>query len=492
MASFIGIDLGTTYSVISYFDETGRPKIIHNSDGENVTASCIAFKGSEVEHTGEEARKMLGIEDNVVARFKRDMGEKTKYTINGKKYTPTQLSAEILKRLYFDAKEKIGEIEEAVITVPANFPNKARVETKKAAKLAGIKVKHTIDEPTAAALYYGFEGNGALKGYYAVYDLGGGTFDISIVKIDGFDVEVVATDGIPKLGGDDFDAALQKIIQKKYLKATGEELEEQDFTKTMAEEHKISLSKRDIKPRVVKETIEVSQSEFEDEISPWIARAEMTCENLIELSKIKLDDIEAVFLVGGSTRIPLVQQSVKRVFKMTPKATNNVDEVVSLGASIYAALQGDQSKLNAAQKASINKISVQDVTPAYYGCVVRDIDKEKEEVILKVAIVIDKNVKRPCSFTETFYTPYDNCPKISARMTASNSLEADPDFVNIIWDGYLEPLPHGNSQGDPIEVTYSFDDDGIMHASFVDINSGVRIDIDISDLDGSDDSIKID
>ena len=492
MASYIGIDLGTTYSVIAYYDDIGRPKIIHNSDGENITASCIAFDGSEVSHTGEEARKMLGIEDNVAARFKRDMGKKTKYTYNGKKHTPTSLSAEILKRLYFDAKDQIGEINEAVITVPANFPNEARVETKKAAKLAGINVNHMIDEPTAGALHYAYESDGALKGYYAVYDLGGGTFDISIVKIDGFDVEVIATDGIAELGGDDFDTALQKIIQKKYLKQTGEEIEEADFTKTMAEGQKKSLSKRDIKPKVVKETIEVSRSEFEDEISSMIAKAEMTCENVIELSKIKLDDIEAVFLVGGSTRIPLVQQSVKRVFKMTPTATTNVDEVVALGASIYAAHKGDHSKLNEAQKANISKISVQDVTPAYYGCVVRDLDKEKEEMALKVAIVIDKNVKRPCSFTETFYTPHDNCPKISARITASYSLETDPDFVNIIWDGYLEPLPHGNSQGDPIEVTYSFDDDGIMHASFLDINSGVRIDIDISDLDGSDDSIDID
>ena len=126
MASFIGIDLGTTYSVISYIDDTGRPKIIHNSDGENITASCVAFEGAEVSHTGDEARKMQGTDDNVAAKFKRDMGKKIKHTYNGKKYSPTQLSAEILKRLYFDAKNQIGEIEEAVITVPANFSNEAR------------------------------------------------------------------------------------------------------------------------------------------------------------------------------------------------------------------------------------------------------------------------------------------------------------------------------------------------------------------------------
>ena len=492
MASFIGIDLGTTYSAIAYIDDTGRPKIIHNSDGENITASCIAFDGSEVSHTGEEARKMLGTEDNVAARFKRDMGKKTKYTYNGKKHTPTNLSAEILKRLYFDAKNQIGEINEAVITVPANFPNEARVETKKAAKLAGINVNHMIDEPTAGALHYAYEGDGALRGYYAVYDLGGGTFDISIVKIDGFDVEVIATDGIAELGGDDFDTALQKIIQKKYLKQTGEELEEGDFTKTMAEEQKKSLSKRDIKPKVLKETIEISRSEFEDEISSMIAKAEMTCENVIELSKIKLGDIEAVFLVGGSTRIPLVQQSVKRVFKMTPTATTNVDEVVALGASIYAAHKGDHSELNDAQKANINKISVQDVTPAYFGCIVMDLDVEKDKWDLKVSIVIEKNVKRPCSNTERYATPHDDCPKLHCRITQSNALETDPDFVNVIYDDWLGPLPPGNRRGDPVDVTYSYDDDGIMHASFLDVNSGVKKEVSISDLDGNKGSIKID
>jgi len=492
MASFIGIDLGTTYSVISYIDDSGRPKIIHNSEGHNITASCIAFDGSEVQYTGEEARKMLGIEDNVAARFKRDMGKKIKHTFNGKKYTPTQLSAEVLKRLYFDAKTKIGEIDEAVITVPANFPSEARVETKNAAKLAGIKVKHMIDEPTAAALHYAYEGNGALKGHYAVYDLGGGTFDISIVKIDGFDVKVVATDGIAELGGDDFDTALQKLVQKKYLKATGEELEEDEFTKTAAEEHKKSLSKRDINPKIQKERIEITRAEFEDEISGMIARAEMTCETVIELSKIKLKDIKAVFLVGGSTRIPIVQQSVKRIFKMEPTATHNVDEVVALGASIYAAHKGDQSKLNIAQKKAINKVSVQDVTPRYYGCVVSDFDPEKEKKVSIVSIVIEKNVKRPCSHTETYYTPFDNCEKLRMRITASNALETDPDFVNILYDDWLGPLPAGNRQGDPVEVTYSFDDDGIMHAVFLEVNSGLKKEVDISKLDTDTDSIEID
>jgi molecular chaperone DnaK len=492
MASFVGIDLGTTYSVISYIDDTGRPKVVANSEGEHMTASCIAFEGATVSDIGTVAKRALGTDDSVVGRFKRDIGSSKKYTINGKKYTPTALSAEILKKLYFDAKDNIGEINEAVITVPASFTNEQRVETKKAAKLAGIKVNHMIDEPTAAALYYAYERGGALKGHYAVFDLGGGTFDISIVKIDGFEVEVVATDGLPKLGGDDFDASLQKIIKKKFKKNTKEEIEEEDFTRSEAEDEKKSLSKRDIKIRIDRKFYAVSMSEFEDEISSLVVQTEMICGSVLESANLKLSDIKEVFLAGGSTRIPLVYESVKRAFKMDPTKTINVDEIVSLGASIYAAYKGDRSKLNSAQKASIEKISVEDITPAYFGCIVSDIDKEREEWISVVSIVIDKNRKRPCSNTKTYYIPFDNCPKIHCRITQSLSLETDPDFVNIIWEGYLEPLPKDNSQGDPIEVTYSYDDNGIMHGSFVDLNSGVKKEISISDLEATGDSITID
>ena len=177
---------------------------------------------------------------------------------------------------------------------------------------------------------------------------------------------------------------------------------------------------------------------------------------------------------------------------MEPTATHNVDEVVVLGASIYAAHKGDQSKLNIAQKKAINKVSVQDVTPRYYGCVVSDFDPEKEKPVSIVSIVIEKNVKRPCSYTETYYTPFDNCEKLRLRITASNALETDPDFVNILYDDWLGPLPSGNSQGDPVEVTYSFDDDGIMHAVFLEVNSGLKKEVDIDKSDSDSDSIDID
>jgi molecular chaperone DnaK len=489
--AFVGIDLGTTYSAISYIDKSGRPKIIHNSEGENITASCVEFEDSVASNIGTAARRVLGVQDNVVGRFKRDIGTSKKYTIDGKKYTPTDLSAEILKSLYNDAKNEIGKIDEAVVTVPASFTNKQRDETIKAAKIAGINVNFIIDEPTAAALYYAYESGGALNGNYAVYDLGGGTFDISIVNIDGFDVKVLATDGLPRLGGDDFDKSLQKIANQKFKKETKEELEEEDFTRSDAEREKKSLSKRDVKIRIARKRLEVSRSEFEDEISSLVVQTEMVCGSVLEAAKLKLKDIEKVFLVGGSTRVPLVHESVKRAFNMTPTATINVDEIVSLGAAVYAVYKGDRSKLNAEQEAKIEKISVEDVTPAYFGCIVLDFQKEKEQWENKVSIVIEKNVKRPCSVTKRYYTPQNDCPKIRCQITQSMSLETDPEFVNVISEDWLGPLPPGNREGDPIDVTYSYDDNGIMLASFLEVSSGIKKEISISEF-GASGSIDID
>ncbi len=245
MAAFIGIDLGTTYSAVSYIDDTGRSKIVHNSEGSNVTPSCIDFSDGKAV-VGEGARRALGLSNTIAARFKRDMDSSTTtYNIEGDEYTPTDCSAIILKKILQDTKVAIGEIGEAVVTIPANFANEARNATMAAAKQAGLDVKYIINEPTAAALYYAFQSGDGLHGHYAVYDLGGGTFDVTILKVEGQDIEVVTSGGIARLGGDDFDTALQNIIQRKYKEKNGEDLEEGDYTKTDAEEDKKSLSKKD-------------------------------------------------------------------------------------------------------------------------------------------------------------------------------------------------------------------------------------------------------
>ena len=343
MAAFIGIDLGTTYSSISYIDDNGRPQIIRNDKGQNITPSCILFKSDKSATVGEVARKELG-QPNVLARFKRDMGTSVKYNINGKDYTPTDCSALILKKLVQDAKKEIGAIGEAVITTPANFANEARVETLSAAKQAKLNVENIVNEPTAAALYYAFKGGVELNGNYAVYDLGGGTFDISIIKVEGQNINVVASDGVSKLGGDDFDTILKKIVKDKLKKEHDEDLDEQDYTKTDAEKDKQSLSTREeVNVRVNKKNFKVTRAEFEQEISSLITQTEMICESILNENNLTTSDIQDVFLVGGSTRVPLVEDTVKRVFGKTPVKSVNVDEAVVLGAALYAAYKGDQS-----------------------------------------------------------------------------------------------------------------------------------------------------
>ena len=466
MAAFIGIDLGTTYSAISYIDDNGRPKIIANSEGQNITPSCIQFEGDTVT-VGEEARRALGLNKNVLARFKRDMGKDTKYNINGKDYTPTDCSALVLKKLFQDAQKEIGGISEAVVTIPANFSDEARKATLSAAKHAGLNVQNIVDEPTAAALYYAFKGGVELKGHFAVFDLGGGTFDVSLIKVDQQNINVLASEGVQKLGGDDFDVILQKIVKKKLKDEHDEGIEEQDYTKTDAEEDKKSLSKREVvNVRVNKKNVKVTRAEFEEKISSLVMQTEMLCESILSDQNLTADEIQEVFMVGGSTRVPLIQQAVERVLKKKPTQSVNVDEAVVLGASLYAAFKGDQSKLSPVQKASVDKIKVTDVCPSFFGTITVDENHDKQ-----VTIIIEKNTPRPCSVTKSVYTVGEGQEQLLCRITTSNTLENDPAFVKIIHSEELK-LPSGRPAQQEIQITYSFDDNGAMQASFVDVESG--------------------
>ena len=484
MAAFIGIDLGTTYSAISYIDENGSPKIINNSEGENITPSCILIEGDTV-IVGEEARKELGLSDNVLARFKRHMGEKgKKYEVDGKEYTPTDCSSLVLKKLFQDAQKEIGEIGDAVVTIPANFTNKARTATITAAKLAGLEVENIVDEPTAAALYYAFKRGVALNGQYAVYDLGGGTFDISIINVtqkkDKQDIDVLASEGVKKLGGDDFDTILQKIVKKKFKDEHNEKLAEQDYTKTEAEEDKKSLSKREyVNVRSNKKNIKVTRAEFEEKISSLVMQAEMLCESILNENNLTPEDLQEVFLVGGSTRVPCVEKSVERVFNKKPTKSINVDEAVVLGASLYAAYKGDPSNLNVAQKEAVDKIKVTDVTPSFFGTFAYTEDQKKV-----VSNIIDKNTPRPCSVTKSFYTMYEGQEAIDCTITSSDNKEEDPKFVTIVQETILH-LPSGRPANLEIQITYSFDDNGVMQASFKDVESGKVENLKISPTGGT-------
>jgi len=479
MPSYIGIDLGTTFSAVSTLDETGRPVIVHNSDGENITPSCVLVEGSQMT-VGEDARRQWGISPgNVGARFKRDMGTDTRYQISGSNFTPMDFSSAVLKKIKNDTERSIGPIAEAVVTIPANFSNEAREATLQAAKDAGLNVNFIINEPTAAALYYAFKSGKDLQGLYAVYDFGGGTFDVSIIRVAGQDIEVLASHGVSKLGGDDFDGALQKIVADKYKLLTGNDLDLIDYSKNSAEEDKKSLSKRDrVSTRVAQQIIQIDRSDFETAISRFVAQAEMLCESAMDEAGISPPNLSGVFLVGGSTRVPAIKASVTRVFGMEPLSTVNVDEVVALGAALYAAYKSDRTHLSSAQKASVSSIKFSEITNFCFGTIVSRFDQGRSKDIEANAVMINKNEKIPCTVTKSFYTVFDGQESVRCVVTQSVAPESDPRFVKTIWEGNLS-LPPGRPSNQEIQVTFGFDANNVMTCKFVDVATRKEVAVDL-------------
>ena len=477
--NYVGIDLGTTFSAAAYIDDSGRPTIVNNDRDQNITPSCVAqIKGELI--VGERARRQWGNdEENAAARFKRDMGTSTIFHIGEDPFTPTELSAEVLKKIKADIEEKIGPIAEAVVTIPANFSNEARDATLEACRLADLEVKFVINEPTAAALYYAYETDGDLSGTYAVFDLGGGTFDVSVITVKNQDVEVLASNGVQKLGGDDFDKCLFKIISEKYKDETGEDLDTEDLSINEVEEEKISLSKRKrTTVEIERELIDVSRAEFEESISSLLAQIEMMCEATLEEANIDPDEIKSVFLAGGSTRIPCVLEAAKKVFGQEPVALANVDEVVALGACLYAAYKSDGANLSKIQKKSVDKLSVSEVTNSYLGTISIGISESKGEFVQN-SILLEKGRKLPCSQTESYFTVTDGQTAIDCTITESKSPESNPKFVKVIHSEELE-LPPNRPAGQEVQITYSYDENQIVHATFKDVASGLAKEISIS------------
>lgn len=482
MANYVGIDLGTTFSVAAYIDESGRPTIIDPRSrddkprrDDNLTPSCVTKN-----RVGEFARNQWGSDkENAAARFKRDMGTSKTCKVGGKDFSPTELSAAVLKKIKEDAEKKIGPVAEAVVTIPANFSQEAREATMNAGILAGLNIKYIINEPTAAALYYAYQSEGNLTGTYVVFDLGGGTFDVSVIRLKGQDVEVVASNGIHELGGMDFDECLWSLIASKYRDDTGDKLSDKVFSINDAEEEKKSLSnKKRTTADINRDLIDVSRLEFEECISALMAQIEMMCEAVLDEAGIEPDEIASVFLAGGSTRMPCVIECAKKVFKQEPISTVNVDEVVALGACLYAAYKSDGANLSEIQKKSISKLKLQEVTNAYFGTIAVGQSESRGED-LQNSILIKKGKTIPCSVTETYYTIYEGQEAIRCRITEAKSPETNPQFVKIIHDEELL-LPPNRPAGQEVKITYKYDENQMMHAKFRDVSSGRETSVKIS------------
>lgn len=471
MTNYVGIDLGTTFSAVAYIDETGRPKIVNNDRDENITPSVVAKRKDDLV-VGESARRQWGTDDRKgAARFKRDMGTSNAHHIDGNDYTPTELSAAVLKELKNQTESRIGPIVEAVVTIPANFAHEARDATMEAAKMAGLDIKYIINEPTAAALYYAYQSDGDLSGTYAVFDLGGGTFDVSIIKVSGHDVEVLASNGLHKLGGADFDQALWNLIAEKYKEESGDELTTEEFSMNDAEDAKKSVSDRKkANVEIEREFFDISRSEFEECISSMLAQIEMMCETTLDEADVDPSDITSVFLAGGSTRMPAVQEMAKKIFQQEPISTVNVDEVVALGAALYAAHKSDGENLSEIQKKSINQLKVAERTGKCFGTLSIGYSESKGETLLN-SIIIKKGERIPCSVTKSFYTTHAGQKALNCSITESTSPETDPRFVKIIHEEDME-LPPDRGADQEIQVTYSYDENQVMSASFKDVSSG--------------------
>lgn len=491
MSNIIGIDLGTTYSAIAKLDDSGHPTIVP-VDEERTIPSCIYVESVNKRIVGKEAKSEVALEhESIVQRFKRYMGsDKTYKTKCGVELTPVSASAMVLKKLCQEASKEEGEIKDVVITVPATYAERSRKATMAAGVEAGLNVLNIINEPTAAVLAYATKRE--MNGNVMVYDLGGGTFDVTIAKVDGTEVQCLTSEGDTDLGGIDFDYKLAEIIDQKYkdehgrtlrdtLGLSGEdEKESEEWIMLLEEAEKLkrSLSKVETKRFSLPFSDyplrgEVTRQEFNAAIQGLVARAEMRIETAMDNLDMTAKDIDVVLLVGGSTRVPLVMESVKRIMGKDGSQEVNPDEAVALGAAIYAGLKSAPEKLKPMQRAALAKVKVTDVANHYFGTIAREFNEHTNSMEQKVSIILKKDLPVPCSNTETFTTATDNQQWIGFRLTQSAEEETDPQFVNIPLEKRIGPLPEGRPAGQPIQFTYTYDENQCMWFELKDIESGL-------------------
>jgi molecular chaperone DnaK len=492
MSNIIGIDLGTTFSAIAKLDDHGQPHIIP-VDGERIMASCVWVQSNSNCVVGKEAYVEIGqAPKSVIRRFKRKMGSDQTYEpIPGIKITPVSASAMILRKLAQEASKSEGEIKDVVITVPANFAEWQRKATIEAGKEAGLNVLNIINEPTAAVLAYASKH--PVNGNVMVYDLGGGTFDVTIAKVNGTDVECLTSEGDSELGGVDFDQKLAEVIDAKYREEYGHSLRDalgirssEDESKSEewqtlileAESIKRSLSKVESKRFTYTRGPdgplrgEVTRQEFNKAIQGLVARAEMRIETAMENIDMTPSDIDVVLLVGGSTRVPAVRDSVKRVMGKEGSQEVNPDEAVALGASIYAGLKSTD-RLKPMQREALSGVSVKDVANHYFGTIALGRDEHQGNIEQRVTIILKKDTQLPCSNTKRFFTASDGQQYIDFKLSQSAEEETDPEFVNIVFEKEIGPLPGGRPTGQPVDFTYRYDENQVMWIEMRDVESGL-------------------
>lgn len=497
MKPIVGIDLGTTYSALATLDSLGKPRIVPNREGDRLTPSVIAFAENDPPDlvlVGREAKHLRDLEpENVVTDVKRDMGESGKnWRYRGRQYRPEELSALILRKLSQDAEEQTGEVKDVVITVPAYFAESHRRATMDAGELAGLQVRAIINEPTAAALFYAT--NHDINGKILVFDLGGGTFDVTVMKVAGRSIDIIASEGDRHLGGTDFDRALADIVSRKFLAETGRSpfSTDGDLEKFLnqAEERKRALSVRPsqrvlLQGERARTQVLITREEFDEGISPLVAKAEMLVEAVLDEAGLEPKQIAKVLLVGGSSRVPFVQQRLESIFGFAPVTEVNLDEAIACGAAVYSGLSGlreDAAFIPAGVRRGLQDVHLVEVANHSYGTIVVSDDEETARQVLANDILIPKGSSLPCNETRMYYTVVDGQSNINVRITQGES--RDPDHVNIIYEKDMR-LPPNRPAGRPIEVNFSYDRNQRMACSFRDVESGDVIEVELSTMDGT-------
>ena len=465
MAKIIGIDLGTTNSCVAVM-EGGEPVVIPNAEGARTTSSVVAFSKNGERLVGQIAkRQAVANPDGTIASIKRDMGTDRRVCVDDKKFSPPEISAMILQKLKADAEAYLGEtVTQAVITVPAYFNDSQRQATKDAGKIAGLEVLRIINEPTAAALAYGLDKDNDEK--IMVYDLGGGTFDVSILEIADGVFEVLATSGNNRLGGDDFDAKIVNYLAEEFKKDNGIDLRNDKMSlqrlTEAAEKAKIDLSgvtSTNVNlPFITADAtgpkhldITITRAKF-DEITADLVEATMEpVRNALRDSGLSASEISKILLVGGSTRIPAVQEAVKRIIDKEPTKGINPDECVAMGAAIQGGVLGGDVK----------GVLLLDVTPLSLGI-------ETEGGICNK--IIERNTTIPTKKSRIYSTASDNQPSVTINvLQGEREMAAYNKSLGHFELSGIAPAPRGVPQ---IEVTFDIDANGIVNVSAKDLGTG--------------------